>query len=504
MVELKLKASLFQTTGIIETLDGVFKSDTIIPDSLRLALEKAVRPLEDVPDRRKDWHPKSNEQVLDLVHPSLYPLVYGQTKILTTEKIGVTNCLEKCGLGETIPAPPRAPKPEVRRWPVPNDKCYSEKFQWLPADVVFDEQEANKVKFASYINNLHPVQYTQLYEVVEQVIEKAIPLWNRTLFRAQTQLPVRVRMKDNGYEEGAEEEPSPGDGEDYNDFETRWDEWNLSRVVREPEPGLFATAGDLQTLTGSDNALKVGEFEDFNGSIDLAEDFREGLQIIVKLANIVLTPEKPDYPGGTWHVEGQANENICASAIYYYASENIGNSRLTFRHAVDADDWGPDVPYEQGDHRAIQEIYGMENDEPAVQNLGSVVTRQGRLISFPNTKQHCVEPFSLEDKTRPGHRKILALFLVDPHAKIISTANVPPQQRDWWRAQIDTFGLSQSKLPQELKDHVAIFVDYPVSLETAKEQRAELMEERKNFVADDKYCEAPMSFSVSFQSSMLP
>ena len=29
------------------------------------------------------------------------------------------------------------------------------------------------------------------------------------------------------------------------------------------------------------------------------------LQVIVKLANIVLTPEKPEYSGGTWHVEGK-------------------------------------------------------------------------------------------------------------------------------------------------------------------------------------------------------
>ena len=28
------------------------------------------------------------------------------------------------------------------------------------------------------------------------------------------------------------------------------------------------------------------------------------LQCIVKLANIHLTPDKPTYPGGSWHVEG--------------------------------------------------------------------------------------------------------------------------------------------------------------------------------------------------------
>lgn len=32
--------------------------------------------------------------------------------------------------------------------------------------------------------------------------------------------------------------------------------------------------------------------------------FREkGMQVIVKLANIHLTPEKPTYNGGSWHVE---------------------------------------------------------------------------------------------------------------------------------------------------------------------------------------------------------
>jgi hypothetical protein len=28
------------------------------------------------------------------------------------------------------------------------------------------------------------------------------------------------------------------------------------------------------------------------------------MQCIIKLSNIVLNPEKPEYPGGKWHVEG--------------------------------------------------------------------------------------------------------------------------------------------------------------------------------------------------------
>lgn len=54
------------------------------------------------------------------------------------------------------------------------------------------------------------------------------------------------------------------------------------------------------------------------------------LQVIVKLANIELTPENSWYEGGTWHVEGMANENIVATGIYYYDTENITDSRFKF------------------------------------------------------------------------------------------------------------------------------------------------------------------------------
>jgi hypothetical protein len=50
-----------------------------------------------------------------------------------------------------------------------------------------------------------------------------------------------------------------------------------------------------------------------------------------------------------------------------------------------------------------------------VQTIGNVECREDRLIRFPNTLQHLVGPFELEDPTKPGHRKILALFLVDPN-----------------------------------------------------------------------------------------
>jgi hypothetical protein len=67
---------------------------------------------------------------------------------------------------------------------------------------------------------------------------------------------------------------------------------------------------------------------------------------------------------------------------------------------------------------------------PANQVVGQTLTREDRLLVFPNVLQHRVSSFNLQDPTKPGHRKRLALFLVDPNITIPSTANILPQQLD--------------------------------------------------------------------------
>jgi putative lipoic acid-binding regulatory protein len=151
------------------------------------------------------------------------------------------------------------------------------------------------------------------------------------------------------------------------------------------------------------------------------------------------------------------------------------------------------VSYEQEHHDWLHQVYGLRQHRDTVQDLGSVVTKEGRLLTFPNILQHQVQPFKLEDPTKPGHRKILALFLVDPHYSVISAADVPPQRHDWWAEE--TFGPahelpSSTKmkelielLPVELRDKVMDDMedDFPITLEKAKEYREELMKERMKF-----------------------
>lgn len=56
---------------------------------------------------------------------------------------------------------------------------WSETFQWLPANLAF--QEDGTVKFTSYINNLHPKKYPDIYRLIEKVVDMAIPAWDRVL-----------------------------------------------------------------------------------------------------------------------------------------------------------------------------------------------------------------------------------------------------------------------------------------------------------------------------------
>ncbi|KAF6235510.1 hypothetical protein HO173_006193 [Letharia columbiana] len=467
--ELRDKARSFRSDGMIPTLDldaAVIKSDTAISSELKEALRAGIAPLEDVPDRLKDWHPGSDGKVLDLVHPSLFPLIYGRSKVLSSGNVGLQDCVSCIGKGEIATTPDDTEVNVIDRSKLTYDtwgdtKFWSKAFQWLPCDVKF---AGDDVKITSYINNLHPTSHPSLYSVIEKFIAKSIPLWNLTLSSTHAGRKARILHDYTDYDYPRGDSPPKEIGDDW-DTHSNW--MRANRVLQRPEPREFESY-----------QRPVGE------QVSLRREFGEqGLQVIVKLANIELTPEKPTYDGGSWHVEGQLNERICATALYYYDSKNVADNFLTFRHRTDEQDFEL-KSHDQDDHEGVEELYGVEQEGPKVQEIGRVVTREGRLLAFPNVFQHRVAPFKLEDHSTPGHRKILALFLVDPHCRIISTANVPPQQKDWWSPEIRESG-RLAKLPKEIVDQVVEDVeDFPISLEEAKELRLELMEERKVYVEE--------------------
>jgi Protein of unknown function (DUF4246) len=457
--ELRWRAGEFAKTGFTFVFNGdVVKSDTAVSADLKSRLQAAVQSLENIPKEQKDYHPNSNEQVLDLVHPSLFPLVFGTSRILRDEVIGLNDCMSRCGTGEVVPVPPNISRQYF-------STLYSTNFQWLPCDVrlsvgTVGDDFPVKCTITSYINNLRPDRHKDLYAVIEDVIAAAIPLWNETLLADEDKRrEPRISYKRVIYN------PHPDTLSHGQRSCVAYGRW-LRRIRMEnltiPEPEDFHPPKKLKTMPIP--------------SLPFVDRFATtGLQVIVKLATIELTPDKSSYAGGVWHVEGQLNEHICATALYYYSSDNITESRLAFRQMSHED-----VEYEQHDSTFLEPVFGCRNEEPAVQDVGSVFCKEGRLLTFPNTLQHRVLPFELLDKSKPGHRKILALFLVDPNLHIISTSSVPPQSQDWWSDAVRERG-GIGGLSDDLVDRVAAMFDFPLSMDKAKSLRLELMEERKVF-----------------------
>ncbi|KAF7290578.1 hypothetical protein MIND_01297900 [Mycena indigotica] len=460
-----------EKTGIERgCFEGIWYSDRLFSDDLLARLKSCVRLLEDVPDDEKDWHPNSNKQVLDLVHPSLYCVVYGRTHAY-------------------LPDEPRTPENFLPVRP-PTIKAYdsnwiSEDFSWLPSDFAVDEAGAVKL-LSPYINNLQPKQHQALYRVIEDAIAGFVPMWERVMGDINRAEGKRVAWDETGRLEpigciwGGDGEPYPEDDcpSDVEDEDAWLQEW------RDKQPKTLPQALEYN-----------GQLEERFKPVSLRG---RTIQCIIKLANIHLTPESPEYSGGSWHVEGMTNESIVASGIYarYYDEQNITESHLQFRVATDEPEY-----HGQDDGDCMRTLYGMDREQECVQDLGAMATKAGRALAWPNIFQHCVSAFKLADPTKHGHRKILAIFLVDPTIDpIVSASDVPPQQAEWAAEALEDAyndakpgsptSTTSSKttlahMPRELRDLVK--KQFPESVMTMKEAEAFrllLMKERTAFVSN--------------------
>ncbi|KAH8646799.1 hypothetical protein BX600DRAFT_476947 [Xylariales sp. PMI_506] len=243
-------------------------------------------------------------------------------------------------------------------------------------------------------------------------------------------------------------------------------------------------------------------------TIRLENTFRKhGLQVIVKMENIELTPEAPMYEGSAWELEGQLNEHIAAVAVFSYDVANITEPRIEFRQYT----YLHGCFYQYNEHLytrrdqyhwkgwpahrlvktpgtelgAIAEILGYEplqlsvdrHDTAPFQSLGSVAALQGRLITFPSVLEHRQEPFQLADPTIPGHYRSIKLYLVDPHYRICSTRNVPPQQHHWWAKEAGKI-LREAGLPNELVDKILEETSgWPMGAQEARDHRRDLVKQ---------------------------
>ncbi|CAF3573862.1 unnamed protein product [Fusarium graminearum] len=528
--ELRAKAKFFEKTGLVPTLDGsasVVKADGYIDDSLRQSLQAAFTKLKLEQKDDPDWHPNTNEMVQNLVHPSLYPLVYGRSRVFREEVVGVEDAIDRwSGKGEVIPKPDTSYKSQtpflasMGGVQVDNSN-WSDTYQWLPANVSF--QDDGSVKFTSYINGLHPTKHREIYATIEKLVEKALPAWDFSVpcYRDWKMVGAcRTKPRFNKPE-------TPDDEEEAN--------WNISlddvpkrdKMTEKDEDGDDSDDSDDEVYSDEEEQQhhdwkkirepiqpEAPEFKAWNYGTKPGESLRErfqdrGLQVIVKMASIELTPDKPVFPAGGWHVEGQMNEHIVGTALYYLDSENVTSSSLAFRMQTTYDQWDLQEKVGQDSYSWLEQVFGTDlSGGSCLQQYGKVETKEGRLLAFPNVFHHRVSSFKLQDEAKPGHRRFIALWLIDPHTRIINTGNVPPQQHSWWmerafgntenfpiphpiativsEAAPDHLGIQAAvergrPLPNELMEMVkreAGDCVMPMSLQEAKEHRLKLMEER--------------------------
>ena len=117
-----------------------------------------------------------------------------------------------------------------------------------------------------------------------------------------------------------------------------------------------------------------------------------------------------------------------------------------------------------------------------LQDVGDVVSKTHRCVAFPNLYQHQVQPFHPEDPTRPGHRKILVFFLVDPTQRVPSATGVAPQQREWVAEAMHNADANSAsrRLPVEITI-ISEENDGTMTRREAEEYREKLMAERTVF-----------------------
>jgi hypothetical protein len=175
--------------------DGVYQADGLIPEELRKVLIKGVYAFENVDKSKFDRLPGSNEQVLDLVHPSLFCYVIDLTIIQRGIWPEPRSDFLGSGVSEEVTEKKKGLLSSIigstkKVWQAfKTNAAYrvhragiSKKFQWLSSEFMLDHH--GKVQIRSYINNLHPELHKALYGTLERIFEQFIPLFNKTLTEA--------------------------------------------------------------------------------------------------------------------------------------------------------------------------------------------------------------------------------------------------------------------------------------------------------------------------------
>lgn len=449
--ELEWHEKLWNETGQkfqLASYDYIFYGDKVVSNDLKERLKAAAKCLEE-PARLS----KSTDVLLtgtvELISPYIYPLQYEITPVVADLKNDHV-AMNLNYSGKLVP---------MKKFDIDDDTIKNDtmsvrrdtKFQLLPS--IFKVSPDGKVSIESYINNLHPIRHKDLYGPIGDIFGAFVPAINSGLAQYASGEILRhnihvFRHSSSHNSMFMEEYNSWGDMDmdmDMDMLEDRLERPN-DPVFKMPETKPFSILNSKQ-------------------------------KVIVRMANIELTPEEPKCDGKGGEL-GAINEDIVCNCIYFYDVENIAGGKVKFIAATRDPECSPD------DYSTLEVVYGISSEKIGME-VGSLDIVEDRMISFPNIFKYDISSFELKDKTKPGSLKILYFFVCDPYNdNVISTDQVPPQQKSWWLEEIEKLGHNEktrtrlNTLPTELMNAITDYVEWPMSLEEIKRKRLQMNFER--------------------------
>ncbi|OAJ38572.1 hypothetical protein BDEG_22480 [Batrachochytrium dendrobatidis JEL423] len=402
--------------------------DNGIPDNVY------TRLMTNVSDIEHGSNHNTGQMAHNLIDASMYSVVYGQTMIAPLDIRLKYTTMVPCDILLSTRLVSDTPIIEG------DSEFISCKFQCLPSE--FRVEQDGSVTINSYINNLNPIWHRDMYKCIAKIFKCFVPMFE-SLFRTMDPMfkYIDICNGTDGYE-------SPNQSD----------------------------RGGMESDTQVIRPVYVPTLpEHFESNYESAKPVSlrgRNLQVIVKLTNIQLTPSKPKYDKGNWHIEGPINESIAAIGLYYYDVENITTPKLDYRVAVDR------FEYQIASDMYWEDVYGMDRESLRNQYIGSLEVPNGRCVVYPNRYQHKEQSFELADPTQPGHCKILTFFVVNPSRRIVSTAHVAPQQPQWYNSSLD-----KAHVPPELWNDITQYIQGVQSPAEAKHYRDELTSDRTQITA---------------------
>ncbi|KAJ2704127.1 hypothetical protein FB645_003550 [Coemansia sp. IMI 203386] len=276
-----------------------------------------------------------------------------------------------------------------------------------------------------------------MYVSISKIISKAIPLLEQALTDWEHPRDLRIPYDYNNCLEFPTEHPAKLGGK-FDGYSEEFDENAYYQAVDEWRDTIIDTTPDPEEFVEPERPMAPYSLRNKN------------LQVVVEITDKDMT------------LFDTASESIIATAVYYYKVRNEKSLSIEFLEAIEPMFMIGDA-YDFLAHGTLFEASTGDKAESYTQPAGEIDPKQGRLICYPNVYKQS-NRFCPSDSL-----KSLTIYFVDPSVRIVSTAIVPPQQKDWWAKTVSSVPSRVSKLPLEVQDMIFKHVDSPMSFEKACE-----------------------------------